>query len=182
MTDFLRSEAENLISEWFQLRGMSVPGRLIERFDLYHDILIFWSERINLMSKNDRAKILESHFLDSLTPLDIIPKSTNLIDIGSGAGFPAVPLAMARPDIRVTMIESRNKKVSFLQNVIDELKLGNLYLWGGRIEDFRPEELFDIVTVRAVALTKKIERAIRGVLTPDGKIVYFEKRGQIRLL
>ncbi|MBR2967736.1 MAG: 16S rRNA (guanine(527)-N(7))-methyltransferase RsmG [Clostridia bacterium] len=122
-----------------------------QKFDLYYDLLVSWNEKFNLTSVTDREKVELLHFKDSILASDIIPNNSAVLDIGSGAGFPAIPLKIVRNDIDVTMVDSVNKKVTFLNEVISSLKLSGIKAIHKRIEDLNKEEKYDVVTSRAVA-------------------------------
>lgn len=122
-----------------------------EKFDLYYKLLIEWNQKFNLTSVTEREKVDLIHFKDSILPADFIPLNAELLDVGSGAGFPAIPLNIVREDLNVTMVDSVNKKVIFLQEVIKELGLSNAQAVHKRIEELIKEKKYDVVTSRAVA-------------------------------
>jgi 16S rRNA (guanine527-N7)-methyltransferase len=129
-----------------------------ERFNRYLDLLLLANERMNLTRITDRAAAEIHHVADALTVLPHLPPAERLsiADVGSGGGVPGVPLAIARPDCRVTLIESTKKKAAFLRDVARELAIDNLDVADGRAEDLaqsgRPlRESFDVVVARAVA-------------------------------
>ncbi len=123
-------------------------------FSRYYDMLVDWNERMNLTAITDPFEVAAKHFADSLLPEKMIPFGSDCIDIGTGAGFPGIPLKIARPDIRITLLDSLNKRIMFLKAVTDELGL-EAVLIHARAEDGarRPElrERFDAAVSRAVA-------------------------------
>ncbi len=174
--------SEKTIKDWFDLHCLELPDDFIERTELYNDLIVSWSEKINIVSRNDLGILLERHILDSLTPVSEIPDSGSLLDIGSGAGFPAIPIAFIRPGLNITALESRQKKTLFLKEAVNRLKLANVTIHTGRLEDYQFGFPVDIATVRAVAITEKILRSLKTVVKPDGKIIYYEKPGRYRLV
>ena len=128
------------------------------KFNKYADLLRDWSRRMNLVAPSTLADIETRHFADSAQLGDILPKNVNVIDLGSGAGFPGVVLAIL--GWNVTCIESIGKKVSFLNTLKNELDLKNLTIYHGRVEDFirqMPADLSNFVfTARAFAPLVKI--------------------------
>ena len=123
----------------------------IIKFDKYLSLLLEWNEKFNLTAITDKDQIEEKHFIDSL----MLTKYTNLkgktlIDIGSGAGFPGIALAIGEPELNVTLLESNGKKVSFLKEVVKVLELSNVEIIQGRAEELGTREKYDIVTARAV--------------------------------
>ena len=173
---------DKTIKDWFSVRDWELPSGFIPGAAVYHDMIRERSGKMNIVSRNDLGILLERHILDSLVPLEKIPARGLLCDIGSGAGFPAIPIALARPELDIVMIESRRKKVSFLDAVIAKLELSRVSVREGRFEDFSPESEADIITIRAVALTEKIRKHSRKILKESGKLIYYNKFGSCRLI
>lgn len=124
-----------------------------DSFSRYLDMLTDWNTRVNLTAIKEPAEIVKKHFLDSLLPIDLIPRSAKVADIGTGAGFPGLPLLIMRPDIRLTLVDSLNKRVAFLAAVCAELGL-TAQCVHARAEDFARTEArgsFDVALTRAVA-------------------------------
>ncbi len=135
--------------------NINLTEEMIEKFFKFKDLLIEWNKVMNLTSITDEKEIIVKHFIDSLTIEKYIPKNSKVIDIGSGAGFPGIPLKIVREDISITLLDSLNKRVNFLNNVIKECKIKNAEAIHGRAEDLGQaiayREKYDIVTARAVA-------------------------------
>lgn len=138
--------------------GLTCPADAPEKLARYHALLTQWNEHINLTGDTDFELSLDRHYTDSLAPLamdGLFPTGASLIDVGSGAGFPGLPLAIARPDMQVTLLDSLQKRIGFLQAVVDELALTNVQLVHARAEDGGRDpayrERFDIALARAVA-------------------------------
>ena len=127
----------------------------VEKFYKYMQLLLEWNEKINLTAITNPKEIILKHFIDSLTILKYIKKGAKVIDVGTGAGFPGIPLKILRDDINLTLLDSLNKRINFLKLVIDELKLKNVDTIHGRAEEIgknkRYRESFDISFSRAVA-------------------------------
>lgn len=170
------------IYSWFKTKNSSLPDDFIEKAESYHDLILSWSQRMNLVSKKDLETLLERHILDSIVPALAIPESGYLVDIGSGAGFPAIPLAMIRPRLSITMIEARHKKSLFLKEACSRLKMKNLMIVEARLEDFAPDHMFDIATIRALPLWKQLLPQIRRLLKQSGKLIYYERPGKYRVI
>ena len=134
------------------------PGgqELIEQFLSYRQELLDWNTRINLTAITDPEEVLIKHFLDSLSLLSVYDKShACLLDIGSGAGFPGLPLKIVRPQWQIVLLEATGKKVAFLQHMIETLQLQEIVAVHGRAEELAHKSeyraAFDVVTARAVA-------------------------------
>lgn len=147
-TDFLKNEAAKM--------GVSLDGVAIKRFDLLAERLVSWNSRVNLMAITEPDDIVVKHFLDSISPLPYadIKENARLIDVGCGAGFPGLPILIARPDLEVTFLDSIEKKLKFIDDVLESTSLFGETVHGraevlGADSDFR--EQFDVATTRAVA-------------------------------
>ena len=120
-------------------------------FDCYYELLVFWNERFNLTAITEKDEVEVKHFIDSLSSVDLISENASLLDIGSGAGFPSLPLKIVRPDITLTMVDSVNKKVGFLNEVVKRLNLEGAIAIHSRAEDLDKDKKYDFVVSRAVA-------------------------------
>ncbi|UCE66209.1 MAG: 16S rRNA (guanine(527)-N(7))-methyltransferase RsmG [Candidatus Zixiibacteriota bacterium] len=174
--------SEEVIKRWFGDRGLEADIGFLRKTGLYYDLILEWSRRINLVSKNDLSNLLERHILDSLVPIKEIPIKGDLVDIGSGAGFPAIPIALVRPELYIVMVESRRKKVLFLNEVVSKLELPGVSVWNGRLEDYFPAKKYDIATIRAVLVTEKNRKHLRKIIKESGKIIYYNKFNEYKLL
>lgn len=136
--------------------GISLTEAQQETFATFLHELKAYNDHTNLTAIRDDAGIIKKHFLDSLTVLSAIPKNaTSLIDIGTGAGFPGLPIAIMMPNLQVTLLESIGKKTTFLNQIVEKLNLQNVTVINGRAEDVISEknlrEQFDVAVARAVA-------------------------------
>ena len=127
----------------------------LQKFYQYMNILIEWNEKMNLTAIVEPKEIVLKHFIDSLTIIKYIDQNKTVIDIGTGAGFPGIPIKIVRNDLKITLLDSLNKRVNFLNEVIKELKLENINAVHARIEEYAKNkqyrETYDIATSRAVA-------------------------------
>lgn len=163
--------------------GLTVPQKQIDLLLLYCQELQKWSQRINLIARNTSARdIVEKHFLDSLTLLPVIRQygleqegdsEVSLLDIGSGAGFPGLVLAAALPKLTVTLVEPRQKRVSFLRHVIRLLGLTNVLVTDQRIETGQAWDglEFTFITSRAVAAADVFLPMIKGIATENTVVI-----------
>lgn len=133
------------------LEEFGLTNEQIAKFNKYLDLLLEWNEKFNLTAITDKDEIEEKHFIDSIELVNFFDlKNKTLIDIGSGAGFPGIPLAIVEPSLKVTLLEATGKRVTFLKEVVKELNLKNVEVIQGRAEELRTREKYDIVTARAV--------------------------------
>lgn len=145
------------LKEYCSRIGINLDDEAIQRFDMYMKLVIEWNNKINLTSITDEDEFVVKHFYDSLTLLSNvnIKDGAKIIDVGTGAGFPGIPLKIARPDIHLTLLDSLNKRLVFLNDcVLNNLKLSAKVVHG-RAEEFskKPEfrEQYDVAVSRAVA-------------------------------
>lgn len=139
-------------------KGIVLNDRQMEQYHAYYRLLVEWNGRMNLTAITDEAGVYLKHFYDSLTLAlysNVLNEEVSLCDVGAGAGFPSIPLKIALPHLRVTIVDSLNKRITFLNEVVKELGLKNVTCCHDRAEDFGQKlayrEQFDVVTARAVA-------------------------------
>lgn len=127
----------------------------LNQFYKYMNILIEWNKVMNLTGITDPEEIIVKHFIDSLTVLDKIGENDSIIDVGTGAGFPGIPIKIALPKTKVVLLDSLNKRIKFLNEVIEKLQLNNIETIHGRAEDYGKDkkyrEKYDVSIARAVA-------------------------------
>lgn len=147
----------NLLAE----QNLPLSDQQKEQFERYFELLVEWNEKINLTAITDKEEVYLKHFYDSIAPIlqGLIPNETiKLLDIGAGAGFPSLPMKILYPELDVTIIDSLNKRINFLQLLAQELDLNGVHFYHGRAEDFAQDKNFraqyDFVTARAVALSE----------------------------
>jgi len=135
--------------------GVELNNETLNQFDKYKDLLLEWNEKINLTAITEEKDIIIKHFADSLTCLKYIPTNAKILDVGTGAGFPGIPLKIMRDDLDITLLDSLNKRIIYLTDVIDKLELKKISAVHGRAEELGKQkeyrEKYDVVTARAVA-------------------------------
>ena len=157
--------------------GLTIGAGQAEQFMRYLAHLMEWNKTINLTAIIDPKEIIIKHFVDSLAALvaTSFPKNGVVLDVGSGGGFPGLPLKIVRSDMRLVLIEPVRKKCSFLNSVIGLLKLQDVSTFDGTIEQYakRPiRHAIDMVVVRALKY-EEIRKHIRALLTSKGKVVLY---------
>lgn len=152
--------------------ALDLPRGAPERLLDYMALLVKWNRTYNLTAIRDPLAMVGQHLLDSLAVLPHLPLAANarLADAGSGAGLPGIPLAIARPDWRVTLAEASQKKAAFLRQAAIELHLSNVEVHEGRVEAWRPQPLFEVVISRAFAALADFIAACRHLLAPAGAL------------
>lgn len=140
-----------------QEHGITVTEEQLHQFESYYEILVEWNEKMNLTGITEREQVYTKHFYDSITLAFYVDmaKVNTMADIGSGAGFPGIPLKICFPHLKLTIVDSLNKRINFLKHVVDSIGLLGVELIHGRAEEIARKQGyrdgFDLVTARAVA-------------------------------
>jgi 16S rRNA (guanine527-N7)-methyltransferase len=169
MPKFSDEQIKNSLSDYWT----SASSELCAKVRAYISILTHWNKTISLTNITDPVEILRFHFGESLFAVSNVPISDGrLADVGSGPGFPGLPLKLAVPSLSVVLIESNGRKAAFLCDVIRELKLDHAEVFHGRMENFSKENsIFDFVTARALGQTDELLSWARCELVPSGRLV-----------
>ncbi|HEO4284230.1 TPA: 16S rRNA (guanine(527)-N(7))-methyltransferase RsmG [Streptococcus agalactiae] len=158
--------------------GITLTDKQKKQFETYFRLLVEWNEKINLTAITDKEEVYLKHFYDSIAPIlqgyiDNSPPS--ILDIGAGAGFPSIPMKILYPEIDITIIDSLNKRINFLNILANELELSGVHFFHGRAEDFGQDKVFrakfDIVTARAVARMQVLAELTIPFLKVNGRLI-----------
>lgn len=168
--------------------GLELESRQLEQFSIYYQELVDWNKRVNLTAITDYQEVQIKHFLDSLTVIlawqPAINVDLRLIDVGTGAGIPGIPLKIAFPDIKLILLEALAKKAAFLQHINHKLGLDNVEVLVGRAEEVAHEaqyrERFDLVLSRAVAPLPTLVELTLAFCAVGGSFIA-QKKGAINL-
>lgn len=163
------------IKEIFKKYNMELSDFQVDQFEKYFSILIETNKYLNLTAITEEKDVILKHFLDSVLAEKNFVKNAKIIDVGSGAGFPSIPLKILREDLNICMIDSLNKRINFLNDVIKLLNLKNTVALHYRAEDFakKQREMFDVATARAVApLNTLVEYLLPFVKVGGCAVIY----------
>ncbi|MBL0165900.1 MAG: 16S rRNA (guanine(527)-N(7))-methyltransferase RsmG [Propionivibrio sp.] len=148
--------------------GIELPVAAKHKLLQYVALLYKWNKTFSLTALREQEKAISYHVLDSLAILPFVAAGS-LLDVGSGGGMPGIPLAIARPDLRVTLLDSNSKKAAFLQQAAIELGLPNISVHCGRVEQYHPASGFALITSRAFSDLADFVACSRHLLADDGR-------------
>ena len=157
----------DLLIEGLQRMDLKLSDQVIDQLMTYLNLVEKWNRVYNLTAIRKRDEMIKLHFLDSLSILKHVHVK-NILDVGSGAGFPGIVLAITKPELKVTVMDSVNKKTTFMQQVKSELSLTNLDVVNSRVEDYQPTTLFEAVTSRAFSNLKNMMSLTQHTLQKEG--------------
>lgn len=169
----MRKIPDEEIAQVLAIYDVEVTSRLCDQIRAYTNLLLRWNRRISLTTIAEPLEILRLHFGESFLAVPTVPiHDGRLADVGSGPGFPAIPIRMASPDVALNLIESNHKKAAFLAELVRELDLPNVQIHPGRMEELvGGTRDFDFITARAVAVDRAFLLWCEDHLKPDGKLV-----------
>ena len=176
----MADSAREIVSSGAAELGIALSGRQLDMFDAFTALLLEWNKKFNLTRITEPEEIAVRHYLDSLSLLAVedVPGGSTMIDVGTGAGFPAIPLKIVLPDLDMTMLDSVRKKLTFLDTVVRELDLSDVELVHGRAESLgreeRYRERFDFAVSRAVARLNVLAEYCIPFCRVGGKFVAYK--------
>ena len=166
------------IKKIFSNFNIAVSDEQIGQFEQFYKLLVEENEKYNLTAITEENEVVYKHFLDSVLPINEILPNAKLIDIGSGAGFPSVPLKIMRPDLQITMVDSLNKRVNFLNMTISKLGLSKIEAVHARAEEYikGKREFYDYAVARAVAPLNTLLEYLVPYLKIDGRCLIYKSQ------
>ena len=166
---------KKLVEEGAGSLNIHIDRKKIDRFSIHATELIKWNQKINLTTITDPVEVAVKHFLDSIISVRVMPEYGRLLDIGSGGGFPGIPIKIMIPSLSVTLIDASRKKVSFLKHIIRNIKFTKIDARQIRAEELAKEkpleEFFDVIICRAFSRLDKIILQALPLLAKDGIII-----------
>ena len=164
------------IHDLFSKYGIDLSKEQESQFDKYFSMLVETNKVMNLTAITEENEVLVKHFLDSAIPEKLIKENSTVVDVGSGAGFPALPLKIVRPDLEICMVDSLNKRINFLNEVVTELKLTKVSAIHARAEDFAKtnREKFDVAVARAVAPLNTLVEYLLPLVRVGGQAIIYK--------
>ncbi|MBV7329060.1 16S rRNA (guanine(527)-N(7))-methyltransferase RsmG [Chloroflexi bacterium TSY] len=177
-----------LLIQGCQALGINITQQQIQQFELYYEKLVEWNQKFNLTAITDYDEIQTKHFLDSIASLPILAQQVKdsapirhpykLIDVGTGAGFPGVPLKITNPTMDLTLMDGTGKKIQFLNHLVVQLTLDSTTIIQGRAEELGQQpgyrEKYDLVTARAVAPLKTLIEYLLPLACLDGLVIVYK--------
>lgn len=167
------------MKELFKQFNIDLTDEMIAKFDKFFEMMIDYNKTTNLTAITDKKEVWIKHFLDSVISANDIPMNASLIDVGTGAGFPGIPLKIVRPDIKLTLVDSLNKRVIFLRQLCDELGI-EAEIIHSRAEDLArtdKREAFDVCVSRAVSSLVTLCEYCLPFVKPNGVFIAYKGAG-----
>ena len=170
----------HILEDGCQAFGVTLTEKQIEQFEKYYELLVEWNKVMNLTGITEFDEVMQKHFVDSVAAAKYaeMEKVNRLIDVGTGAGFPGIPLKIVYPHIQVTLLDSLNKRIKFLEEVVDNLGLTGIETVHGRAEDAAKKaeyrEQFDLSVSRAVANLASLTEYCLPFVKVGGKFVSYK--------
>lgn len=167
---------KELLKKYFEKYNIEANDVQIDKFVKYYEFLVEENEKFNLTAITQKDEVAIKHFVDSLLPLNELPKNARVIDVGTGGGFPGVPLKIMRDDIEIVLLDSLQKRIKFLEEVKSMLSLNKTYCVHARAEDYvkNEREKFDVALSRAVASVPTLSEYLLPYVKVGGRVLMYK--------
>jgi len=159
------------IGEGARAMGIELPAGASERLAEYLELIAKWNRVHNLTAVRETSQMVVLHVLDSLSLLPHVASASTLLDVGTGAGLPGIPLAIARPELMATLLDSSHKKCAFLRQARTELALDNTDVACERVEEWQPSRRYDVVVSRAFSELADFVAQAKHLVAPGGQLI-----------
>lgn len=165
-----------LLKVLFDKYNISYDDDKLKKLNRFYNEVLIKNQVMNLTNLTSESDFAIKNILDSVLPINIIPHNAKVVDVGAGAGFPSIPLAILRPDLEFTLIDSLNKRINFLKDIIDKLNLKNCKAMHYRVEDFAhiKREVFDVCVSRAVASLSTLVEYCLPLVKVGGEMIAYK--------
>ena len=171
----MNDDFKNKMIELSKKINVQLNDEQIKKYFDYMTLLLDWNEKINLTAITEMDDVILKHFIDSMTIFKYIENEESIIDVGTGAGFPGIPIAIMKKDVKITLLDSLNKRINFLNEVCSELKINNVETIHGRAEEIgknkEHREKYDIAVSRAVANMSTLSEYLIPLVKIGGKCI-----------
>lgn len=171
----MNDDFKNKMIELSKKINVQLNDEQIKKYFEYMTLLLDWNEKINLTAITEVDDVILKHFIDSMTIFKYIENEESIIDVGTGAGFPGIPIAIMKKDVKITLLDSLNKRINFLNEVCCELKINNVETIHGRAEEIgknkEHREKYDIAVSRAVANMSTLSEYLIPLVKIGGKCI-----------
>jgi len=162
---------EQRIAEGVSAMGLTLPDESLAKLEHYLELIAKWNRVHNLTAVREPDQMVPLHLLDSLSVLPHLVGAKSLLDVGTGAGLPGIPISIARPDLDVTLLDSSHKKTAFLTQAKAELRLARVKVECERVERWKPDALFDVVVSRAFSELADFVAQAKHLVAPGGVLL-----------
>lgn len=160
---------------WNELLGLDIDAEAVERLEDFEQLLLEKALPLGMIGRADRGQLRERHIVDSLRAVSFLGSPpVRIVDLGSGAGLPGIPLAIARPDLSFCLAEFRRRRVAFIELAVDSLRLTNVRIFAGKAADLTGP--FDLCLSRAFAEPARAWAIAQPLLSPEGKLLFWAGR------
>lgn len=171
----LKSELATLLQTGLHSLNLDVPAAQQQALLAYVDLLATWNKSFNLTAIRDPRDMVNQHILDAMVALPLVIHGP-VLDVGSGAGLPGIPLAITRPDLHFTLLDSNGKKIRFIKQVVITLQLANVDVVQSRVENYQPPAPFALIVSRAFSSLEQFIGLSRHLLAPNGEWLAWKGR------
>lgn len=174
-------QAAEKLEQGLEALGLDIPATTQHKLLAYLELMLKWNRAYNLTAIRDLDEMVVRHLLDSLSIMPYIDKSP-VLDVGTGAGLPGIPLALCKPDFKFVLLDSNGKKTRFLTQCKIDLKLENIDIIHSRVEDYRPDTGFEIITCRAFAALNTILDRTQHLLISSTRVMAMKGKDELPTL